>query len=261
MTGANQGLGFQLTRMLANKNATVILGCRTESKATAAIDTLKTEMPDAKLSFMQLDVSDIDSVNAFADAFVASDHVQGAKEIVVVHNAGIMALPLSHTKDGREMQWATNVDGQFLLTARLLPLLQSVATARVVIVSSAGHRQVKTTENDAALLDDIDHKDKEYDKGMVYNMTKCASLWFTVDLAKRLAADAASANIKVTACHPGLTATNLQTAAGVGFLKVRDMWLQICMVLPHSHIPIMRAGVCPESRGWRSELVGCRRGS
>ena len=216
ITGANQGLGFHCAKMLAAKGGTVVLACRNEAKASAALAALQAELPSARLQFMQLDVSSMDSVNAFADAFIASEHAKGADEIVVVHNAGIMALPLSHTADGREMQWATNVDGQFLLTARLLPLLKSATAARIVTVSSAGH---KMPEKEEFLLEDIDCKEKAYDKAAVYGTTKCGSLWFARGLAKRLAGDAASAGVKVVACHPGLTATNLQTAAGVGWVK------------------------------------------
>ena len=75
-------------------------------------------------------------------------------------------------------------------------------------------------EKEENLLEDLDCRVKAYDKAKVYGSTKLASLWFARALAKRIKGDEASKNIKVVACHPGLTATNLQTAAGVGWTHV-----------------------------------------
>ena len=60
---------------------------------------------------------------------------------ILINNAGVMATPFSRTADGFEMQFGTNHVGHFALTVGLLPALQQAGTARVVALSSIGHRR------------------------------------------------------------------------------------------------------------------------
>ena len=69
--------------------ARVILACRTESKALEAIRDIKEKVPDAKLEFIRLDLSDLDSVKEFAQQFKA----KGYPLHLLMNNAGVMAIP------------------------------------------------------------------------------------------------------------------------------------------------------------------------
>jgi NAD(P)-dependent dehydrogenase (short-subunit alcohol dehydrogenase family) len=149
ITGANAGLGFECAQMLAKKNGRIVLACRTESNGKAAMEDIKAKVPEADLGVFELDVSNLQSVSRSVDEFIAKEKCE---KLVLINNAEIMALPLTKTPDGREMQWATNCDGPFMLTAKLFPTLNSKTQARVVFVSSAGH---KTPESEEFIMKDV----------------------------------------------------------------------------------------------------------
>lgn len=71
MTGANSGLGYVTSRELALHGANVILAVRNEAKGKEALDQLRARQPDASLELRYLDLSDLDSVKAFADGIIA----------------------------------------------------------------------------------------------------------------------------------------------------------------------------------------------
>ena len=79
-----------------------------------------------------LDLSDLDSVAAFAAAFTRKhDRLD-----LLINNAGVMVPPLGRTKQGFELQFGTNHLGHFALAGRLLPLVLRTPGARIVVVSS-----------------------------------------------------------------------------------------------------------------------------
>ena len=80
----------------------------------------------------RLDLSDLDSVRAFAGTWEGPLHV-------LVCNAGVMALPEQRTAQGWEMQFAINHLGHFALAARLHGALAADGAARIVSVSSSAH--------------------------------------------------------------------------------------------------------------------------
>ena len=136
ITGANSGIGFETAKTLAQKNATVILACRSSDKGNAAVQEIKKTVPNSDCHFMSLDLADLNSVHRLADAFKR----QFGRLDILINNAGVMAPPFSRTKNGFEMQFGTNHLGHFALTGKLLPLLEASPSARVVVVSSVMHR-------------------------------------------------------------------------------------------------------------------------
>jgi NAD(P)-dependent dehydrogenase (short-subunit alcohol dehydrogenase family) len=197
VTGANSGIGYEAALEFARKRAKVILACRDLGKARAAAAQIAASAPNSDVEVMALDLSSLASIRAFADAF----HLQHPALHVLCNNAGVMAIPYRTTADGFEMQFGTNHLGHFALTGLLLDRLLASDYARVVNVSSTGHRfgQIR--------FDDLQWKNG-YSKWRAYGQSKLANLLFTLELQRR--ADAAGAKLLSVACHPGYAATNLQ---------------------------------------------------
>jgi NAD(P)-dependent dehydrogenase (short-subunit alcohol dehydrogenase family) len=199
ITGANSGIGYEAALQFAHKRARVVMACRSMDKARAAADQITAASPGAALDVMQLDLSSLASVRAFADSF--KQHHQRLD--VLCNNAGVMALPYSRTADGFEMQFGTNHLGHFALTGLLLDVLLATDAARVVNVSSGAHRMGRIR------FDDLQWE-HGYRKWFAYGQSKLANLLFTLELQRRL--EAAGKRPIAVACHPGYAATNLQAA-------------------------------------------------
>ncbi|MFF1550060.1 oxidoreductase [Rhodococcus erythropolis] len=185
VTGANSGLGEVVARALGKAGADVVLACRDTTKA----DVVAAEI-GSNAVVRKLDLSDLSSVRAFADA---TDKVD-----VLVNNAGVMAVPFRRTVDGFEMQIGTNHLGHFALTG----MLKDKLTDRVVTMSSALH-QLGTVD-----LDDLNFERRKYNRWLAYGQSKLANLLFTYELQRRLAASGSP--LKALASHPGYASTNLQ---------------------------------------------------
>jgi len=197
VTGANSGIGYETARALASKGAIAILACRNKDKGEAAVRKTIRDDPGAKAEFIQLDLCDLASVRRFANEFATSyDRLD-----ILINNAGIMAVPFGKTADGFELQFGTNHLGHFALTGLLLDLMIRTPQARVITVSSGGHR--------LGVIDfDNLNGEKDYDRGRAYAQSKLANLLFTYELQRRF--DGAGVDTIAAAAHPGWTATNLQ---------------------------------------------------
>ncbi|WP_217593933.1 SDR family NAD(P)-dependent oxidoreductase [Cohnella sp. GbtcB17] len=189
VTGGHSGLGLETSRQLAEAGAKVILPARSLQKAAEAAASI----PGAEAA--ELDLADPASIDAFARQFLDS-----ARPLhMLVHSAGIMAIPLERDKLGHELQFSTNFLGPFRLTARLWPALKAAGEARVVIVSSRGHRLGDIR------WDDIDYRKGEYEKWAAYGQSKTAASLFAVELDLR----GRGRGIRAFAVHPGSIVTNL----------------------------------------------------
>jgi NAD(P)-dependent dehydrogenase (short-subunit alcohol dehydrogenase family) len=202
VTGANSGLGLQTSKELAGAGATILMACRNTGKAAAARDEIAAIHPDADLEIVELDLSDLGSVEAAAGVVAARP---GGLD-VLINNAGVMVPPQLETRDGFELQFGTNHLGHFALTGRLIETLLAADAPRVVNVSSMAHRAGKMD------FDDLNWN-RGYSRWPAYGRSKLANLLFTLELARR--SEAAGTNLIAAAAHPGYAATNLQTA-GVG---------------------------------------------
>ncbi len=197
VTGANSGIGWDTARALAQKGATVIMACRNPQKANAAADQIKALNPAGQVIVMPLDLADLNTVRAFAAAFREShDRLD-----VLINNAGVMNTPYGKTAQGFEQQLGINHLGHFALTGLLLDLLNAIPQARVVTVSSGGHRF------GAINFDDLNWE-RGYPRQRAYAQSKLANLLFTYELQRKLTA--AGQGRLAVAAHPGWTATNLQ---------------------------------------------------
>ncbi|MEU0272159.1 oxidoreductase [Streptomyces sp. NPDC006307] len=207
VTGANSGLGLATTRALARRRGRVILAVRDEAKGRRAAAEITTELPAARLEVRRLDLADLDSVRAFADRLRA-DH---PRLDVLVNNAGVMAPPRSLSRQGHELQFAVHHLGHFALTGLLLDLLSGGRDPRVVTVTSLNHRKGRLHFDDLT-------GERAYSPMGFYNQAKFANAVFGRELHRRLTA--AGSPVRSVLAHPGYTATNLQTSAPVGLVKV-----------------------------------------
>jgi NAD(P)-dependent dehydrogenase (short-subunit alcohol dehydrogenase family) len=200
VTGANSGIGLEAARALAGKNAQVILAVRSLEKGEKAAAQIRRMHPQAQVQVMALDLADLQNISAFAQAFRSRYTCLD----ILINNAGVMALPDVRTKDGFEMQFGTNHLGHFALTGQLLALLKATPGARVVTVSSYMHKLGQIH------FEDLMWKQR-YDRWGAYGQSKLANLLFAYELQRRL--QTAGVNGLSVACHPGYSATNLQSVA------------------------------------------------
>ncbi|GAA2441134.1 oxidoreductase [Streptomyces macrosporus] len=193
VTGANSGLGLVTARELARRGARVVLACRDRERGATALCRLLHEVPDARAEVRTLDLADLASVRAFADA-LPCDRLE-----LLVNNAGLMAIPYSRTVDGFETQFGVNHLGHFALTGLLLPRLLAARGARVVTVSSLAHALANVDLGDP-------RGERRHNPWIAYARSKTANLLFTRELARR----AAPHHVLSAAAHPGYSSTELQ---------------------------------------------------
>ncbi|BCI87414.1 oxidoreductase [Mycobacterium kansasii] len=198
VTGANSGLGFGLARRLSASGAEVVMAIRNRAKGEAAIEQIRTAVPDAKLTIKALDLSSLASVAALGEQL----NSEGRPIDILINNAGVMTPPeRDTTADGFELQFGSNHLGHFALTAHVLPLLRATPAARVVSLSSLAARRGRIH------FDDLQFE-KSYAPMTAYGQSKLAVLMFARELDRR--SREAGWGIKSNAAHPGLTKTNLQ---------------------------------------------------
>jgi retinol dehydrogenase-12 len=195
VTGANTGIGKVTATELAAAGAEVLLACRSEPKTQAVIAEIKRAHPAARLGYVALDLGDLASVRACAEAILARDQpIHG-----LINNAGL-AGKRGLTKDGFELTWGTNHLGHYLFTRLLLDRIKQAGRARIVNVSSKSHYQAKGIEWDAL------RKPTRSVSGMhEYEISKLCNVLF----AKSLAGKLAGTGVTTYAVHPGVVATDV----------------------------------------------------
>ncbi|KAF4303081.1 short-chain dehydrogenase [Botryosphaeria dothidea] len=128
VTGGYAGIGYELCKILYRKNGTVYIAGRSKEKFDEAEARIRAEIPTSSgsLTFLQLDLANLDAIKASADDFLSKEK----RLDVLVNNAGVMFPPDgSKTEAGHELQIATNGLGPFLFTQYLLPVLRSTAAS------------------------------------------------------------------------------------------------------------------------------------
>ncbi len=184
VTGGYSGLGRETVRILLGAGARVFVPARDVARAKTALEGVR------GAEVVPMDLLDSGSISAFANRFLET----GLPLHILVTSAGIMAVP-ELTRDGRghELQFATNHLGHFQLATRLLPALKKAQGARVVALSSRGHRL------SPVVFDDIDFERRPYDPWAAYGQSKTANILFAVELDRRGEKD----GMRAFAVHPG----------------------------------------------------------
>nr|POE49104.1 putative oxidoreductase [Quercus suber] len=196
VTGGNTGLGRITIEHLISRNATVWMGARSESKASAARAELISHHPHAKITHLPIDQMNLKSVAAAADTVLQA----GGKLHGLVNNAGIMATPYAISDDGFEAQWQS--------TARA----DGPGSVRVVCVTSVGHRFYTRKAG-------IDYDDINQTKGSAYgrySQSKLGNILHANELAVRYgpidkSVPRPDGEIWAASCHPGNYDTSVRS--------------------------------------------------
>jgi retinol dehydrogenase-14 len=195
VTGANAGMGKEISLALARMRATLVMVSRDRGRGEAARMEIVSASGNDAVELLLADLSSQQSIRQLVRDFMAAH----TRLDVLVNNAG-MSLPTRQvTADGIETVFATNHLGPFLLTNLLLPVLTASAPARVVTVSSGVQAMAKIDFDD---LQEV----KSYSEIRSYNQSKLANLLFTYELARRLKGTGVTAN----ALEPGFIKTSLK---------------------------------------------------
>lgn len=238
VTGANSGIGLEVTRELARKNAKVVLACRSIDRGDVAAESIRSEIPAARVEVMGVDLGHLASIGRFAERF-KGDH---DRLDLLINNAGLLLAPYGKTKDGFELHFGINHLGHFALTGRLIDRLLATAASRIVTVSSRGHVWGRI---DLANLTREDGR--RYSAARAYGRSKLANLLFSYELQRRLA----DTDTIAVAAHPGGAATNL--GRRMGDRRFYEVILPLLQRLSQSAAagarPILRAATDPEATG------------
>jgi NAD(P)-dependent dehydrogenase (short-subunit alcohol dehydrogenase family) len=198
VTGANAGIGYETARALANAGASVVVAARRDATGRDAAERIVKSTGSPQLSHIPLDLSDLESVGRAVSAWSGPLHI-------LVNNAGVMAVPeLTRTKQGHELQFATNFLGHFALTLGLHQALAAADGARIVSLSSNAHLY------SPVVFGDLDVRFRPYDPIRAYAESKTATVLLAVEATRRWADDGIYAN----AVNPGAIATGLQKHTG-----------------------------------------------
>jgi len=198
ITGATDGLGKALASELAPAGGRLILHGRNEEKGQKLLEELAPRAT-GELEWRRADLASLDEVRDLANSLLEEERID-----VLVNNAGIgTAGGREESADGDELTFAVNYLAPFLLTRRLLPLIERSAPARIVNVTSAGQAPID--------FDDV-MLERSYNGIQAYCQSKIALVMLTFDLAEELEGSGVTANC----LHPGTyLPTNMVRRAGV----------------------------------------------
>jgi NAD(P)-dependent dehydrogenase (short-subunit alcohol dehydrogenase family) len=184
VTGSTDGLGKEVARQLGALGAFVIVHGRNQERGEEVARSIAAGPGDA--AFYRADFGSLAGVEAFAEQ-VRARHQR--LDLLVNNAAAVSGAERQTSADGHELAFAVNYLAHFLLTYRLLPLLETSAPARVVNVSSLGQTPIDFTD---VMLE------RNYNPGDAYRRSKLAQIMFTIDLGAELDA----AKVTVNSLHP-----------------------------------------------------------
>ena len=238
ITGANSGLGYSTAKALAEKNAHVIVACRSLEKANQSIKRLRASNSQGIFSPLELDLSDLNNVvevqPKIFDDFENLD--------LLINNAGIMHPPKTLSAQGYEIQFAVNHLAHMLLTLKLLPIIQKKEESRIVTVTSGAQFFGKVGWKNL-------RAENYYNKWESYSNSKLANVMFALELNENLK----HKNILSLAAHPGIAKTNLFTAQKPKPSPIETFSMELFSPIFQSAemgaLPQLFAATSPDARG------------
>lgn len=177
--------------------AQVTLAVRNTAAGETVAESIETSTGGARPRVVRLDLADSATITSFVDAWSGPLHL-------LINNAGVVTGGLERTREGWELQFATNHLGHFALATGLHDALTLGASdrdgARIVSVSSTAHMRSGID------FDDLHFERRGYDPQIAYAQSKTANALFAVEATSLWASDGIIAN----AVNPGGVATGLQ---------------------------------------------------
>ncbi len=208
VTGANSGIGKEVTRALAGRGAEVVMVCRDRDRGRAALEEIEAGAGSGALDLLIADMRSQQDIRRVAAEFMAKrDRLD-----VLVNNAGTRFEHWEPTPEGHESTFALNHLSSFLLTNLLLDVLKAGAPSRIITTGSGTHRRAAINFEDVMAR-------QGYDETRAYDQSKLAQVYFTLELARRLE----GAGVTVNCADPGYVDTNIGMAGGPDF---RERWAQ-----------------------------------
>ncbi|XP_021355392.1 retinol dehydrogenase 14-like [Mizuhopecten yessoensis] len=215
ITGSNTGIGYETAKWIAMLGGTVIMACRSKSRAEEAIARMNLEYDEERTKgslgglegntqlnvfFMKLDCSSLKSTMEFVDEFKKT----GLKLHVLICNAGIGMHKQAFTEDENEIHFQVNYLSHFLVAAHLLPLMKrSGDDCRIVLVSSMLHSLAKF---ELSTIHGRQYSPRNFDRLQYYGRSKLYQIMQMYSMNRRLR----SSNVTVTSLHPGVVRTELE---------------------------------------------------
>lgn len=208
VTGGVHGIGFEIARALSHAGAKTIIVGRKQEHADDAISTIKSDAPDADVTWKECDLGSLSQVRSvFSDLRGSLDRLD-----FLVLSAGINAQPFALDADGIDRHFGVNYLGQYYATNQVWPLLRKtsnmpgVTPPRVVSLTSEVH---KTAPSDVQFRSLDDEINKDVGPTHLYGRSKLALLLFTkFGLVERVIQPNSDA-IFALAVHPGTVSFSL----------------------------------------------------
>jgi len=195
VTGGNTGIGLATARGLAARGGRVHIACRSAARAQAAVAAITAATGSDQVSFLLLDLADLASVRACAQAFLT----RGEPLHALINNAG-MGGARGLTADGFELAFGTNHLGHFALTRALADHLAACAPARVVTVASDAHYRAPGVD-----FASLRRPTRSWTGLPEYAVSKLCNVLFSQELARRMA----GRGVTSYALHPGVAASGI----------------------------------------------------
>ncbi|KAL4968339.1 uncharacterized protein BDV14DRAFT_153015 [Aspergillus stella-maris] len=215
VTGGTSGIGLELAKILYARGGTVYITGRTEEKAKEAVAHIQKTVAerDGQVDYIVLKLDDLTSIRESADAFMEKE----SKLDVLWNNAGIAEPPVGVlSKQGLELQMATNCLGPFLFTQMMIPLLDAAVlisgpafpgSTRVVWLSA----QVAELSSPLEGIIISELSNTPQDNARNYMNTKVGTWFLSCEFARRLGHEHGIVSVAI---NPGAANTNLLRHAG-----------------------------------------------
>ena len=197
ITGADGGMGMEITRAVAAAGYKVIMACRDPEIAEEKRQLIMRETGNIALEIVPVNLASLSST-----AFFANELLQRGEVITLLMNiAGTMETRRCITEDGLERTVSVNYVAPYLLTRKLLPLMGE--GSRIVNMVSCTYAIGKLDFPDFFLCG----KKGAFWRIPIYSNTKLALTLFTIALSKKVK----EKGIIVNAADPGIVSTKIIT--------------------------------------------------
>ena len=224
VTGATGGLGSALCRNILALGGSLILLNRSKRKTDALIASLRSDFPGACITFLQVDLTDMESVRAVCDTLLQ------APPDALVLNAGAYAIPRSTCKTGFDNVFQTNFVSHYYMVHSLLPLLEQ-RRGTLVAVGSIAHTYSKTDPEDI----DFAHRTAS---SLVYGNSKRYLMFSLSELMKQ------HPRVRFSIAHPGISFTNITAHYPKYLFAIIKYPMKVIFMKPAAAVRSLVQGLC-----------------